>query len=235
MITRRALLQLPFAVLPMMAMGQSPRCLMVFEGNSLSALNNVVVPTTWVTRLLDSNAARAHGVCAVNAAVSGDDLRGINRRASVYVDPLRDLCEVGVCVLWEGTNSLCVGGFDAAQVFEQHRQYCLARKGAGWLTVMGTIANRRFVSIGVEDDGQHEVARLQFNQLVRDHASEFNAVLDVGADAMLGADHAAWNPTYFRDGIHLTDAGAQRVADLAELIVVQMMAHRVQFFPVVTV
>ena len=233
MITRRALLQLPFAVLPMMAMGQYARCLFVFEGNSLSALNNVVVPTTWVTRLLNSNAAQAYGVCAVDAAVSGDDLRGINRRASVYVDPLRDLCEVGVCVLWEGTNSLCVGGFDAEQVFAQHRQYCLDRKAAGWLTVMGTIANRRFIAVGVEDDGSHEAARLAFNQLVRDHASEFDAVLDVGADDMLGADHAAWNTTYFRDGIHLTDAGAQRVADLAEPILARMMAHRVQFFPAV--
>lgn len=201
----------------------------------MSALNNGVQPPTWTTLFMRGNTAQAYGIRGVNVAVSGDDIRHANRRAPVYVDPLRPMSDVGICLFWEGTNSLCVGGFDADATFEQHRQYCATRRVAGWTTVIGTIVNRRWVGYGVEDDGQHEAARLQFNQLVRDHVDEFDAVLDIGADEILGADHAAWDTTYFRDGVHLTEAGAQRVADLADEVIAKLMAHRVQFFPLITI
>lgn len=197
----------------------------------MSALNNGLQPPTWTTLFMQCSTAQSYGIRGVNVAVSGDDIRHANYRAPLYVDPLRPMADVGICLFWEGTNSLCVGGFDAAAVFEQHRQYCAARRAAGWAAILGTIVNRRWIGYGVEDDGRHESARLQFNQLVRDHASEFDAVLDIGADEILGANHAAWDLTYFRDGVHLTEAGAQRVADLAENIIARMMAHRVQFFP----
>jgi len=201
----------------------------------MSALNNGVQPPTWTTLLMKGATAQAYNLCGVNVAVSGDDIRHANKRAPLYVDPLRELADVSLCLFWEGTNSLCVGGFDADATFEQHRQYCAARRAAGWSTILGTIVSRRYIGYGIEDDGRHEAARLQFNQLVRDHSNEFDAVLDIGADDVLGADHAAWDTTYFRDGVHLTEAGAQRVANLAEQVIARMLAHRVQFFPVVTI
>jgi len=197
----------------------------------MSALNNGAQPPTWTTLFMKFPTVQAYGVRCVNVAVSGDDIRHANKRAPLYVDPLRPMADVGICLFWEGTNSLIVGGFDADATFEQHRQYCAARKAAGWATIIGTIANRRVIGYGVEDDGRHEAGRLRFNQLVRDHAAEFDAVLDIGADEKLGADRAAWDATYFRDGVHLTEAGAQRVADLAENTIVRLMAHRVQFLP----
>lgn len=178
--------------------------------------------------------AQAYGVCAVNVAVSGDDIRHANMRAPLYVDPLHGMADVAICLFWEGTNSLSVGGFDADTTFEQHRQYCADRRAAGWTTILGTIVNRRYVGNWVEDDGRHETARLRFNQLVRDHSNEFDAVFDIGADEILGADHAAWDSTYFRDGVHLTEAGAQRVANLADTVLARILPGRIQFFPVIT-
>lgn len=235
MITRRALLQLPFAALPVMALGYPPRCLIVFEGNSLSSLNNAVLPPTWTTLFMNGGVAKGYGLLGVNVAVAGDGVGQANNRAPIYVDPLRSTADMGICLFWEGTNSLGGNNFDADITFEQHRQYCAARKAAGWTTILGTIINRRIIYAGVEDDGRHETARLRFNQLVRDHASEFDAVFDIGADEILGADHAAWDTTYFRDGVHLTEAGSQRVANLADQVISQLMAHRIQFFPTVMI
>lgn len=200
----------------------------------MSALNNAIQPLTWTTLLMRGNTAQQYGLRLVNVSVSGDGIRQANRRAPIYVDPLRPMADLGVCLFWEGTNSLGGNGFDAELTFEQHRHYCADRRAAGWAVVMGTIANRRIISAGVEDDGRHEVARLRFNQLARDHADEFDAVLDIGADEILGADHAAWNTTYFRDGVHLTEAGAQRVANLADGVLGQLLARRLQFFPAIT-
>lgn len=206
------------------AMPNTPRrTLAVFEGNSLTALNNVVSPTCWVSILLTMPFAKEMQLCGVNAAVSGDDMRQINRRASVYVDPLRTLCGVGVCVLWEGTNTLIANGLDADLTFAQHYRYCADRKRAGWRVVIGTIANRRYISVGGEDNGTHESARQRFNQLVRANWREFDAVLDVGANDKLGLQKSAWDVDYFRDGVHLTELGGQEVANIAAPVIATVL------------
>lgn len=232
-MNRRAFLRLPLLA-PMLATLGGPRLgrLVVFEGNSMSALNNIVTPTTWTTMFLSGTSAKALHLCGVNASVSGDDMRGINRRAPIYVDPLLESAGSGLCVLWEGTNTLIANNYDAGLTFYQHYQYLMNRKALGWRVILGTIANRRYISIGAEDDGKHEAARLVFNQQVRANAGEFDGVLDVGADEMLGADRAAWNAEYFRDGVHLTHAGAARVAAIAEKVIPPLVTP-LMYLPVV--
>jgi lysophospholipase L1-like esterase len=232
-MNRRAFLRLPLLA-PMLNLRGGSRLgrLVVFEGNSMSCLNNGTQPPSWTTLFLQGNTARALQLCGVNVSVAGDDIRHANQRAPIYVDPLLNAMGVGVCVLWEGTNSLSQNNYDAELTFYRHYQYCMKRKALGWRVILGTIANRRYVGNWVEDDGRHEAARLVFNQLARSNAGEFDGILDVGADEILGADHAAWDLTYFRDGVHLTAAGAARVAAIAEKVIPPLVTP-LMIFPVV--
>jgi hypothetical protein len=222
-MNRRAFLRLPLLAPMIASAGLRLGRLVVFEGNSMSCLNNGVQPPSWTTLFLRGDTARALQLCGVNVAVAGDDIRHANARAPIYVDPLLAACGAGVCVFWEGTNTLIQDGYNADITFAKHYQYCKRRKALGWRVVMGTIANRRYVGYGLEDDGRHEAARLAFNAQVRNTASQFDGVLDVGADETLGADHAAWDSVYFRDGVHLTEAGAARVAALAEQVITPLV------------
>lgn len=230
---RRAFLRFPLLA-PMLNLRGGSRLgrLVVFEGNSMSCLNNGVQPPTWTTLFLRGAWAKAQHVAGVNVAVAGDDMRHANARAPLYVDPLLGAYGSGVCVLWEGTNTLIQDGYNADITFAKHYQYCKQRKALGWRVLMGTIVNRRYVGYGVEDDGRHEAARLAFNAQVRNTATQFDGILDVGADEILGADRAAWDTTYFRDGVHLTEAGAARVAALAEKVIPSLVTP-LMYFPVV--
>jgi len=232
-MNRRAFLRLPLLA-PMLNVSGASRLgrLVVFEGNSMSCLNNGTQPPTWTTLFLAGNTAKALQLCGVNVSVAGDDIRHANQRAPLYVDPLLNAYGAGLCVLWEGTNSLSQNNYDAELTFAKHHDYLMNRKALGWRVMLGTIVNRRYVGNWIEDDGRHEAARLVFNQLARASACDFDGILDVGADAILGADRAAWDATYFRDGVHLTQAGAARVAAIAEKVIPQLVAP-LMYFPVV--
>lgn len=191
--------------------------LVVFEGNSLTALNASWVTICWPSLLMKRPSLAQHRLAGINVAVGGDGILQAAERAPIYVDPLAPIG--GVVVLWEGTNGLGQSGYDAALTYRQHRDYCLERKKAGWRVVIGTIANRKY-GTPPNPDPRHEPARLEFNRLIRESWRGFaDALLDIGSDVKLGQPTSADNPRYFRDGIHLTADGASRVADLAEGVI----------------
>lgn len=222
MLTRRAFTRF-IPSLALLTMPNTPRrALVVFEGNSITTLTPHSWPACWPTLFLRGEFAKRVNLRGVNVAVGTDNIYQCFERAPVYVDPLLALCDVGVCVLWEGTNTLFANGFDADKTFDQHMQYCADRKLLGWRTIIGTIISRQFGESPFADP-RHENARLRFNQLVRANWREFGAVLDVGADDRLGQQQSAWDASIFIDGIHLAEAGAQRVAEMAAPVIASVL------------
>lgn len=225
MLTRRAFTRIIPSLAILAMPSTSRRALIVFEGNSITALTPHAAPACWPTLFLYSAFAKGLNLRGVNVAVGTDNIYQCLDRAPIYVDPLLGLCDVGVCVLWEGTNALSVNDFDADKTFEQHRAYCADRKFRGWRTIIGTIISRQYGESPFSDP-RHENARLRFNQLVRAYCREFDAVLDMGADDKLGLQRSAWDASMFRDGIHLTEAGAQHVAEMAAPVIASVLGQQ---------
>lgn len=144
----------------------------------------------------------------INTAVGSTDILECIKRAPVNVDKLYGLALQTWVIIWEGTNYLARSG-DVATCYAQHVAYCRARKAAGATKVyIGTIISR-------EPSVTYTIAQKNaFNDLLRTNWTNFcDGLLDFASIPQIGGDTSYADTTYFRDGIHLTDAGSKLVAD----------------------
>jgi len=177
----------------------------VFDGDSLSTYDQ------YPTQLM---ALLGEGWSYQDVAVSGQDTDMMNADAAAQVDPLWDGSQPSnvVCV-WCGTNN---GAYLGSATYTAIRSYCLARRAAGFKTVVFTILPRSDSwadSWGIPwIEGRHE-----FNELLRANWLSFSdALADVAADPRIGDDGDSEVSAYYVDKVHLTTAGNAIVAAIVK-------------------
>ena len=131
--------------------------------------------------------------------------------------PLRN--DSGVLVFWEGTNDLVVNNASAEAAHEAIKQFCIARRKAGWKKiVVMTILPR-------EAGGDFEARRLALNQLLREHSAEYSdALADIASNDLIGDDGDQKNKEYFADGVHLTAKGNEVAAGIVAAKLAPLLA-----------
>lgn len=194
----KAAIYLPFVALQ----SPEPTRLIICDGNSLSARWRDL--SDWPT-MLASLVAPSY---VVNTGTLSIDIGDCRQRAPKVIDTLVGLVDETWVIIWEGTNHL-YWGHSVAENYAEHVAYCLERKAAGIDRVfVGTIISRE------PNNAQYSFAqRHEFNDLLRQNWRSFaDGLLDFDAIPQLGADDAWANTDYFRDGVHLADAGSALVA-----------------------
>lgn len=109
-----------------------------------------------------------------------------------------------VLVVQVGTNDLALGR-SAAQVEANLWTYCDARRAAGWKVIVFTLTDRTDGGVNVAQ-AAFDTKRAAINTAIRaGWASHADALVDLAADARLGANGASSNATYFSaDRVHYT-------------------------------
>jgi lysophospholipase L1-like esterase len=193
------------------------RGLVVFDGCSLVADAGVAPEEGMPAQVM---ALLPGGLDMRNLGVGGQSTQMMAADAATEVDPLYDAATpANVLVCWEGTNDLIYGGgppYDAQLAYRHLAAYCRARQRAGFRVVICTVLPRG------ESAAFYE-ARNALNAELRANWRSFaDALADVGADKIIGADGAETDVEYYRDTVHLTAAGyaivAGVVADAAEAL-----------------
>lgn len=103
------------------------------------------------------------------------------------------------------TNDLAY--YNASNTYDHITAYGLARQAAGWYTIICTLPPRA--------GDIWEPKRLALNVSLRADHTGYDALIDVGADPIMGDHATATNLTYFlADGVHHTPAGRAVIAQV---------------------
>jgi hypothetical protein len=164
----------------------------VFEGDSRSNLKpwtNAAVEAAFPT---GEFAFGRYGYASY--AVSGSTTAMMTARASTGVDTLiRD--GKNILVVWAGVNDN--QGDTAQSVYDRLKDYCLARRAAGW--------NKIILCTEIDSNKPNWTAKYpQINALIAADHSFVDGVIDLGAAPELQNNA---DLTYFADGTHLTASG----------------------------
>lgn len=135
----------------------------------------------------------------VNFGVNGDTTRGMLRRLEARVAPL----DPDYVIIWGGINDL-YGGFPPEGILENLKALFVKSSEIGAEPLACTLT-----SVAGFDAAIPSIKRL--NESIREHCSE-NSIPFADLFAATSDDEGRLEGQYSSDGVHLTDAGNERVA-----------------------
>lgn len=195
---------------PVLPMGGAPcdasHPWVVLDGNSLIAPEPIGYSNV-VPFLL---AMLGREVCIESWAYPGQSMSTMALNGAFRADHMVALAPRGAVrfwFAWEGTNDLAVNAKDgAAASVERAVSYARAVRSRGYPIVFATMTPA--------NPAVSETLRLEYNAILRTRASEFDALIDIGADPVIGAMGSNVLP-YYGDPVHFTkDVGHRYVAEL---------------------
>lgn len=182
--------------------------LLICDGDSLTSGQGSTLGQTYPAVLSKSAAGQAH----VNFGVASQTVVDMSADAATQIDAgVFPGYTTKIVLLWAGTNDLYFGA-TAATVYANLKTYWAARRAAGFKVIAFTITPR---SAGAPPP-TFEASRQTLNTSIRSDPSLYDALVDVGANAMLGDAGDETNTTYYADLVHMTNAGYAIVAGLAQ-------------------
>jgi hypothetical protein len=130
-----------------------------------------------------------------NFAVPGEPT-GQMQQTFGKVDAQRHLTRSGsIVVAWEISNDLSLGA-TAEEAFDHYREYCLARRRAGFRVIAVTVLPRQSTNTP-----GYEERRLAVNQMLRDQFAVFaEGLIDVAAIPEIGSASSPSNKDLYADG-----------------------------------
>jgi lysophospholipase L1-like esterase len=197
----------------------------VVDGNSLPAGTNsstgpVGTPTTFggmdfpaqLKRLLPAN---MH--LLANFGISGQTTTQMSSDAAAQIDVRAgNYYRQDILVACEITNDFCNAGTSKEQAFENFKQYCLARKAAGWKVIALNVLERTTNLNGRTLAEVADMVAYVNARLAAEYAGFADALVDVHALNLQNT--AGW------DGTHPSDAGYALVAQAAEVAALSLIA-----------
>lgn len=180
----------------------------VYEGDSLTAGTGLGSASTERFSALVADALVADGQTWTtnNISTASDTLTDMEGDVATELTPLYNVANTNLLILWGGTNDLHAGD-DGETVYNRLRTYVEDRVSEGWeVWVLSCIA-RDSATAG------YETERLDFNARLRATWVEFaDGFIDLAA---LPEFQDFDDLTYYQnDGIHITAAGQEIVADM---------------------
>jgi lysophospholipase L1-like esterase len=158
-----------------------------------------------------------------NIGVSGRTMLDVGRLAYTNLNPLfANESGLNVAIIWAGTNDIALGA-SAENTYSYLAATCRRLRGLGWRVLVLTMISRTG-----QDTGKNA-----YNGYIRAGWAGFaDYIVDLGANASLGADGAYANSTYFQaDGTHLKDAGLTVVAGLVQIALTTMAQGAPNWLP----
>jgi hypothetical protein len=193
----------------------------IFEGNSLSnfssnasALFGYYIPITCY-----NNSKTGYSLAFSCFAVSGETQTTINSLITTNITPRAKYGDI--IIIWEGTNDLRTNSLSGAQGYANLITYVNTVKGYGCKVIVCTITARDLAG----DDADLMTRIGDYNTLVRNNSSLFDAICDLGADSHFDARSDCSNTTYYNaDKLHMTTAGQDVVIGLLSPVITTVLA-----------
>lgn len=174
------------------------------NGNSLTLGTGATGGLTYPNQLATLLTA---GWDVSNQGVGGDTTQDlIDRGLDSWFDAGR---AANVIVLWEITNDVKLNE-DAAGAYSRVITWCGDSRAAGFKVIVATCIDR-----SESLPGAWETNRQAVNANIRENWASFaDGIVDLGLAPHLGPAGSALDPTYFDDGVHLTNTGYAIVAKM---------------------
>ena len=184
----------------------------IFQGDSITNGAGVAVPP-WPADLTLSGVWNKNTLAQTGwGLLPISTIPGINQLAPYYDDEcFQILASRNLLTIWAGTNDLAQGGYTVAQTVAALGSYIRARKSEGWRVLVATMISR----VGNGTGGtSNDTLKNEYNAYIRSLWRQWGAdgLVDVAANALLGADGAYADTTYFAvDGTHPTTLSASTI------------------------
>lgn len=179
----------------------------VLDGNSLCVeLYGVRSIADYIPR------ASAQAITLTNVALAGASTTQLIPVAAAKVDALKTVEGPNVLIFWEGSNDLYYGLTPEA-AYANLRTYLIARRAAGWKVAVMSLLPRW----NSETPATFEASRQYVNYMLRRYWLDYaDALIDVGADHIMGETQTIWNAQWYQsfDHTHLAEGGSQRIGHL---------------------
>lgn len=181
------------------------------DGNSLTrgAGTGIAYPTQLATSSIYS---------VVNRGMDSQTTQMMTADAAMDIDPYAAIANIRpVVVAWEIRNDMFLNSITRAAAYTNFKNYCLARKAAGFKVVAVTLA------ASIAGGTWNETERLAINALMRTETLGvyWDALADVGGDAAF-QDYA--NLTYYSgDNVHHTGAAKAIIAALVKAAIATLV------------
>jgi hypothetical protein len=182
----------------------------VFDGqsNTLVPGPGNCYPTFFMLRYMP-------GIPFANVAVGGTSYAERTATAPTRVDPLAN--SVGTAFLFTegGASDIVNEDLTPQQVIDNTRTYIQGRRAAGYDAVVSST-----ILPGTLYGPADEATRLAVNQLLRERYRELgiDVLVDIASHPLLQNPQ---NPAIYSDGIHLTQGGAEAVAWIYAVVLMQ--------------
>lgn len=138
----------------------------------------------------------------LNVAQSGRTTHGLIGLAATNVDSFYDSSfDKNICIIWEITNDLFLGGKSDVQAFQDLKDYCNERRHAGWMVIAATCLPRTGENADIETN------RLSVNSMIRSDSSFYDSLADVASDSIMGNINSTYDIDYYYDQTHPTVEG----------------------------
>jgi hypothetical protein len=189
--------------------------LVVIDGSSQAVGYGATPGNDWGSRVIATIENPSLGAWLKrNVASGGQTVAMMAADAATQVDVLYNSAyHHNICIVWEGCISIS-NGYTSAQLHDELKAYCLARRAAGFQVVLLTV-------LPYGDNPESEVRRTSANALIRADWTDYaDALADVALDSRIGEAGDQNNTTYYLvDKWHLNDAGNAIVADIVRTAV----------------
>lgn len=197
-----------------------PEWCVVFDGQSL----NVVPPGVdgYPAKVMAGRSSAY--VPAALSAVGASSWTTLAQSRALRINPHADAAPNTVLVMMGGTFDVVFEADTGAQLYADHKTYAEAAKAAGFDKVV-VLTITPTTDMGVNQNNRRRAGN---DLLIGNADAVFDAVVDVACDSTLSDPGAPQdgttfygsgllsdpsNTTYYSDGVHFTNTGAQACAD----------------------
>ncbi len=200
-----------------------PTANLVFDGDSLTFGQGSTGDNSYPAQTQAALAGGAQYWTRYNYAVSGSGAATI--AATRYAANIPSLYSTAfpcnIYLPWTGTNDLA-GGATPAAVFASLQSIWAQARATGYKVAAFTIIARNSgLSMSA---AAFETARRDLNTLIRAASSQYDGLIDLGADSRFDSTADTADTTYYSDATHLTNAGYAAVAALAKPVIEALAA-----------
>lgn len=181
----------------------------VFDGNGLT-LGGTGGAVPYPTLLSQKAPLNSNGTDFTNLGVSGQTTQQMIDDAVAQVDALIVADVRNILFAWEIAEDIYVNG-DVNAAFTRFKNYCLARRAAGWKVIVLNLTPRSQTTAFGDSPSQFQTKLNNANALLAAQWTDFS---DGFVDLLQDASLATLSGTYFPDNIHPSTAGNVKVANL---------------------
>lgn len=185
------------------------------EGDSISS-GAVIDPNTTPYGVQGFASVSASGDTNHVYAVAGNKLSDLEARA-VTVDASMLPDTLNVLSILIGVNDMIVGHIPDNTFFDRLKNYCNARKAAGWRVIVCTI-------LPAQSNTDFEDWRINVNGWIRADSSFYHGLADFGGDSVMGLFTSPTDVSLYDGQLHPTQHGQDLLAAIITPVLTEVFA-----------